>query len=185
LTCKRLFDFLFSFLGILVLGFLLVILYVLTSFDTGSNGFFLQDRIGQFGKTFKIVKFKTIHPITGKISFFGRFLRKSKLDELPQFFNVLIGQMSFVGPRPDVLGYYDVLEDEAKKILELKPGLTSEASLKYFNEEQILAQQEKPLQYNDEIIFPDKVLINLNYYNNRSFFGDIKIIFKTIFRSIQ
>ena len=121
-------------------------------------------------------------PLTGKISKLGTFLRKSKLDELPQFWNVLIGDMSFVGPRPDIAGYYDVLEGEDRKILLLKPGLTSLASIKYANEEEILGLQENSLLYNDTIIFPDKVKMNLDYYYNHSFLSDINIIIKTIFR---
>ena len=121
-------------------------------------------------------------PLTGKISKLGAFLRKSKLDELPQFWNVLIGDMSFVGPRPDIAGYYDVLEGEDRKILLLKPGLTSLASIKYANEEEILGLQENSLLYNDTIIFPDKVKMNLDYYYNHSFLSDINIIIKTIFR---
>lgn len=122
------------------------------------------------GQGFKIYKLKTIDSSTTKISGLGSFLRKSKIDELPQLWNVLIGDMSFVGPRPDVSGYYDVLQGEARKILELKPGITSEASIKYKNEEMLLAQQDDPLLYNDTIIFPDKVRLNLEYYYNHSFF---------------
>jgi lipopolysaccharide/colanic/teichoic acid biosynthesis glycosyltransferase len=101
---------------------------------------------------------------------------------LPQLINILLGQMSFVGPRPDIEGYYDNLKGENRKILELKPGLTSLASIKYSNEEEILAKQNDPLKYNDEIIFPDKVKMNLDYFYNRSFYVDLIIIFKTIFR---
>lgn len=116
------------------------------------------------------------------ISAFGRFLRKSKIDELPQLYNVLIGEMSFVGPRPDIPGYYDTLTGEARKVLELKPGLTSEASLKYFDEETLLAKQQDPLLYNDTTLFPDKVRMNLKYYYKRSFLGDLRIIWKTVLR---
>ena len=112
----------------------------------------------------------------------GRFIRATSLDELPQLINILKGEMSFVGPRPDVPGYADLLQGSDRKILELKPGITGPASLKYINEEEILAQVDNPQQYNDEIIFPDKIKINLEYYHNRTFWGDIKIIFKTIFR---
>ena len=161
------------------------LLYAVASTETCSNGFFIQTRVGQYAKLFTIFKIKTMHPKTGFISMFSGFLRTYKLDELPQLYNVLIGEMSFVGPRPDIPGYYDVLEGEAKKILDLKPGLTSEASLKYFNEEQILAKQKNPLEYNNSILFPDKVKMNLEYYYNHSFLRDIKIIFKTIFRYIQ
>ena len=118
------------------------------------------------------------------ISPLGRFLRKTKLDELPQLWNVLIGDMSFVGPRPDIPGYYDILEGEARKVLELKPGITSLASIKYRDEECILKTQNNPSEYNDTVLFPDKVKMNLDYYYNRSFFGDLKIILKT-FRIIK
>ena len=120
-------------------------------------------------------------PRTEYISRIGQFLRKTKIDELPQLWNVLKGDMSFVGPRPDVAGYYDALEGEARKILELKPGITSEASIKYRNEESLLAQQDSPLTYNDTVIFPEKVRMNLDYYYHNSLVGDLKIIFKTIF----
>ncbi len=116
----------------------------------------------------------------GTISSYGNFLRSSKLDELPQLLNIFLGTMSFVGPRPDVPGYYDTLEGEAQKILELKPGLCSRAALKYYNEETLLAKQKEPLKYNDEVIFPDKVRMNLEYYYNRSFFGDLKIILEVV-----
>jgi lipopolysaccharide/colanic/teichoic acid biosynthesis glycosyltransferase len=179
---KRLFDILFSFLLLVSLSWLLIIIYLIVLIDIFSNALYKQYRVGQFGALFIIYKFKTIHPISGKISFLGKFLRKYKLDELPQLINILIGNMSFVGPRPDIPGYYDLLEGENRKILELKPGLTSSASIKYANEEEILGLQENPLLYNDTIIFPDKIRMNLDYYYNNSTFGDIKIILKTIFR---
>jgi lipopolysaccharide/colanic/teichoic acid biosynthesis glycosyltransferase len=185
LAVKRLFDFLFSFLLIIFIGWIIIILWIIASLETKSNGLFFQNRIGKYGGWFAIFKIKTISSKTGHISNFGWFLRKSKLDELPQLFNVLKGEMSFVGPRPDIPGYYDILEGDDKKILNLKPGLTSEASLKYFNEEQILKEQRNPLEYNDSIIFPDKVQMNLNYYYNHSFYGDIKIIYKTLLRYIK
>ncbi len=178
---KRFFDTLFSLVGLLAVGVFLMGFWVLASIDTQSNGLFVQERIGQWGSVFKIYKLKTMHPITGKISPLGAFLRKSKIDELPQFWNVFKGDMSFVGPRPDVPGYYDLLEGESRKILELKPGITSEASIKYKNEEKLLAQQEDPLHYNDTVLFPDKVRMNLAYCYNHSFFGDIRIIWKTVF----
>ena len=113
----------------------------------------------------------------------GVFLRRYKLDELPELINVLIGDMSFVGPRPDVPGYADKLVGDDKDILKLRPGITGLASLRYSNEEEILAKQENPKAYNDEVIYPDKVKINLEYYNNQSIWLDIKIIFATIFRT--
>lgn len=121
-----------------------------------------------------------MHSNSEKITFFGSFFRKYKIDELPQFFNVLIGNMSIVGPRPDIEGYYNKLVGEDRKILELKPGITSLASIKYRNEDEILEKQDYPLEYNDTIIFPDKVKMNLEYYNHQSFLVDIKIIVQTI-----
>lgn len=115
-----------------------------------------------------------------KISPIGSFLRKYKIDELPQLLNILKGEMSFVGPRPDIEGYYDKLTGEERKILELKPGLTSEASIIYKNEEELLAKQNNPLKYNDEVLFPEKIRLNLDYYYNRSIFLDLKIILRTL-----
>ncbi len=160
----------------------------------GEGGFFFkQERIGQYGKSFKIYKIRTMRIQNHNNNFvttadddrilpFGKFLRKTKLDEIVELVNVLKGDMSLVGPRPDVAGYADKLTDEDRKILELRPGITGPASLKYINEEVLLAKVDDPKKYNDEIIYPDKVKINLEYYYNRTFWGDIKIIFKTIFR---
>ncbi len=120
----------------------------------------------------------------GTSSRYGRFLRRSKLDELPQLLNILLGEMSFVGPRPDIPGYYDSLKGEERIILSLKPGLCSRAALKYFNEEVFLAQQPDPLAYNDRVIFPDKVRMNLEYYHQQSFWGDIRVLWDTVFRKV-
>lgn len=176
------FDFVLSFLALAFLIWIIVFLIILAFFDTHSNGLFLQKRIGQYGKPFIIFKIKSMNDTTKEISFFGRFLRRSKLDELPQLFNILFSQMSFVGPRPDVAGYYDLLEGENRKILELKPGLTSLAAIKYSNEEEFINKQLNPLKYNDTVIFPDKVKMNLDYYYNQTILLDLQILFKTIFR---
>lgn len=173
---KRIFDFVFSIIGLLFIGWLIVILTVIAFFDTGGKGLFFQERIGQYAKPFSIFKIRTIHVKTLKISSYGMFLRAHKLDELPQLINVLIGQMSFVGPRPDVMGYYDCLQGDARKILELKPGLCSLAALKYYNEEALLTQQENPREYNDNVVFPDKLAMNLEYYHTRSLRYDMYII---------
>ncbi len=117
-----------------------------------------------------------------RITSLGAFLRKYKLDELPELWNVLIGDMSIVGPRPDVPGFADKLIGENKKILLMKPGITGPASLKYANEEKILSKVSDPVKYNEEVIFPDKVKINLDYFHNYSFLLDLKIFFKTIIR---
>lgn len=179
---KRLFDILFSLIALILIGWAIVLFWIVAVIDTKSSGIFIQNRIGQYGLFFKIYKLRTIDPDTKKISGIGKFFRKSKIDEWPQLINVLFGTMSIVGPRPDISGYYDKLEGEYRKILELKPGLTSLAAIKYMNEDLLLEQQEAPLFYNDKIIFPDKVKMNLEYYYNNSIFGDIKIIIKTIFR---
>jgi len=114
------------------------------------------------------------------ITSFGRFLRKTKLDELPQLWNVLIGNMSLVGPRPDVPGFADQLKGEDRIILSIRPGITGPASLAFKNEEGLLAQQENPEQYNREIIWPEKVAINKAYIENYSFWLDLKILWKTV-----
>ena len=173
---KRLFDLFFSLLFIVLLSPVLALGYIVASIDTRSNGLFIQKRVGQYGKLFTIYKLKTIHPKTRNMSFVGKFLRKYKIDELPQFFNVLLGNMSVVGYRPDIEGYYDKLEGKNRKILELKPGLISEAALKYADEQTLLAEKENPLEYNDTVVFPDKVKMNLEYYYQKSFKEDIRIL---------
>ncbi|MEM0588930.1 sugar transferase [Aequorivita flava] len=169
------FDIIFSLILLIHLCWFLALLILIAAFDKG-KALFLQIRIGQYGRPFTLFKIRSIHSSNGTISNYGRFLRRSRLDELPQLLNIFLGQMSFVGPRPDVPGYYDALQGESRKILELKPGLFSRAALKYINEESLLAKQKDPMKYNDEIIFPDKVKMNLEYYYNRSFFGDIQIM---------
>ena len=190
---KRLFDLTTSLIGLIVLFPVFIIVSVLVKISSEGPVFFIQPRIGRYGRVFKIIKFRSMQIIQSsestisvkgdlRITKFGAFLRKYKLDELPELFNVLIGDMSIVGPRPDVSGYADKLEEEYVLILELRPGITGPASLKYANEEEILALQEDPVKYNDEIIYPDKVKLNLDYYYNNNLWIDIKIIFATIFR---
>lgn len=181
---KRIFDIIFSLLVLILFFGVLLISWFMSVIDTCSNGIFIQQRIGQHGLKFHIYKLRTIRKDqqSGRevISTVGRFLRKYKLDELPQLFNVLRGTMSVVGARPDLLGYANLLTGENRKILELKPGLSSLASLKYINEEEILKEQSEPLLYNDTVIFPDKVKMNLEYYYGHSVKGDCIIILKTI-----
>lgn len=177
---KRLFDFVFSLLGLLFLGGILLICILIASIDTKSFGLFIQSRIGQHGIPFNIFKIKTFSDFSKTTTPFGRFLRASKLDELPQLLNVLLGSMSFVGPRPDVSGYADVLKAEDRIILSVKPGITGLASLKYRNEEEILLQQEFPQIYNDEVIWPDKVRINKWYVCNHTLWMDLRILLFTI-----
>lgn len=188
---KRSFDFILSAVGLVLSGWLIFIAWIIASIDTKSNGFFLQKRVGKDGKLFTVIKIKTMRPLTGvdttitqdgdpRITKWGRFFRKTKIDELPQLINVLLGQMSFVGPRPDVPGYADKLEGDDKKVLSIRPGITGPATLAYRNEEEILAAQEDPQKYNDEVIYPDKVRINLEYIDNWSLKKDIYYIYKTI-----
>jgi len=179
--------------GLIVLSPLLLILMALIRIKMPEGPvIYKQKRVGQHGKLFTIYKLRTMIPVhTGssvsvkgesRITPLGAFLRKYKLDVLPELWNVLIGDMSLVGPRPDVPGYADKLEGEDREVLNLKPGITGPASLKYANEEEILALQEDPVKYNDEVIFPDKVRINRQYFNNRNFWQDLKFIFLTLLR---
>ncbi len=117
-----------------------------------------------------------------RISFTGKFFRKTKIDELPQLVNVLIGDMSFVGPRPDVKGFADMLDEDDKLILNIRPGITGPASLAFRNEEEILSLQKNPERYNREVIYPEKVKINLEYIKNWTLLGDLSYILKTIFK---
>lgn len=167
---------------ILVIGVVFLLLVIaITAIDTQSNGFFTQERIGQYGKPFLIYKLRTLHSKTNKMSALGHALRTTKLDEIPQILNLLKGEMTLVGPRPDISGYADNLAQADQIILKLKPGITGLASLKYRNEEQLLAQQPNPQHYNDEVIWPDKVRINKWYAQNRTFIMDVQILFYTLF----
>jgi lipopolysaccharide/colanic/teichoic acid biosynthesis glycosyltransferase len=176
---KRLFDVVMSFTGLLLLAPVMLVCLAVAAADTRSSGLFVQGRIGRYGTIFRIFKLRTMRD--GHISRTGAFLRRSKLDELPQLINVLKGDMSIVGPRPDIPGYYDRLEGDDRAILALRPGITGPASLKYADEETLLARQPDPLRYNDEVIFPDKVRINRAYLQNQSLLLDVKIIIYTIF----
>lgn len=185
------FDRIVAFTGLLFLSPVLLITGILVHKKMpGGPVIFKQQRVGQYGKLFIMYKFRTMTvghsgssvSVAGenRITPFGAKLRKYKLDELPELWNVLIGDMSFVGPRPDVPGYADKLAGEDRKILLLKPGITGPASIKYRNEEELLAQQADPIKYNDEVIFPDKVRINLYYLEHWSFLTDLKLIVYTI-----
>lgn len=191
MSLKIIFDRVASFFGLLVLWpVLLVVAFLIKIKMPGGPVLFTQKRVGKDGKLFTMYKFRSMTVGHGgssvsvagesRITPLGAKLRKYKLDELPELWNVLIGDMSFVGPRPDVPGYADRLQGEDRKILQLKPGITGSASLKYRNEEELLAKQDDPVRYNDEVIFPDKVRINLDYLEHWSFWLDMKIIIYTI-----
>ena len=188
---KICFDRLAALGGLLLLWPVLLVCAILIRIKMpGGPVIFKQRRVGQYGQLFTMYKFRTMKEnhsgstvsVQGesRITPLGAKLRKYKLDELPELWNVLIGDMSLVGPRPDVPGYADKLEGEDRRILLLKPGITGVASLKYRNEEELLAEQNDPQKYNDEVLFPDKVKINIEYLDNWSFGFDIKIITYTI-----
>jgi lipopolysaccharide/colanic/teichoic acid biosynthesis glycosyltransferase len=165
---------------------------IVASIDTKSFGLFVQKRVGKDAVPIKVFKIKTMYNsvagtrdsitanVQSEISNSGRYMRKFKIDELPQLVNVLFGTMSFVGPRPDVPGYADLLEGDDRLLLKIKPGITGPASIKYKNEEDILAGHTDPKWYNDTVIWPDKVKINKEYILNYSFYNDIKFILRTV-----
>ena len=191
---KYLFDRLVSLIGLLILWPVFIIVAILIKLKMpGGPVLFVQNRVGRHGKLFKVHKFRSMtmrketDAVTGvaaaeteRITSLGEKLRKYKLDELPELWDVLIGEMSFVGPRPDIPGYADQLQGEDREILKLRPGITGPASLKYRNEEDILASVDNPQQYNDEIIYPDKVRLNRYYLHHYSFIKDIQMIFCTV-----
>lgn len=188
---KRFFDLLLALAGVLTLSWLIFLAWFIASIDTRSNGFFMQKRVGKSGNVFRVIKIKTMRPIknidttvtcTGdpRITKSGHFFRKTKIDELPQLFNILIGHMSFVGPRPDVPGFADTLKGEELILLSIRPGITGPATIKYRNEESMLASVENPEAYNKDVIWPDKVRINCEYIRTWSLYKDIELIFKTV-----
>lgn len=196
MVMKFLFDRIVALFGLLFLWPVLLAVAILIKIKMpGGPVIFKQQRVGRHGKLFTMYKFRSMtvshsgSPVSvageSRITPLGAVLRKYKLDELPELWNVLKGDMSFVGPRPDVPGYADKLQGEDRLVLSLRPGITGPASLKYANEEDILATVSDPVAYNDNVIFPDKVKINLDYYRHHTFFGDIRLIFQTIFRSYE
>ena len=201
---KPFFDRIISFVGLLIIWPLLLVIALLVRVKIGKPVFFVQERIGKGGKPFKIHKFRTMEvgydesPVSfageERITPLGAKLRHYKLDELPELWDVFIGNMSFVGPRPDVPGYADKLEGNDRDVLKLKPGITGPATLKYRLEDEMIAeyvakkQQEGDLrdaqtiavEYNDTVIYPDKIRLNCYYYRNYSFVKDIQMIFCTV-----
>lgn len=188
---KWIFDRVMALIGLVVLlpVFLVVGILIKIKMPDGPI-LFRQKRVGKGGRIFTMVKFRSMvvsHSgssvsVAGesRIPPLGAKLRKYKLDELPELWNVLIGDMSFVGPRPDVPGFADKLVGEEREILQLRPGITGPASLKYRNEEEILASVDDPIRYNAEVIYPDKVRINLDYLRHWSFSRDLKYIVQTL-----
>ena len=204
MSLKFLFDRLIAFFGLVVLSPVMLVVAILIIVKMGGPVLFKQQRVGKEGKRFTMFKFRTMKADHGgssvsvagesRITPLGAKLRKYKLDELPELWNVLKGDMSFVGPRPDVPGYADRLQGDDREVLLLRPGITGPASLKYRNEEEMIAEyvaqaktqgdsrseQEIALWYNDNVIWPDKVRINCYYYRHYSFAKDIQMIFCTV-----
>jgi lipopolysaccharide/colanic/teichoic acid biosynthesis glycosyltransferase len=187
---KDLFDYVLASIMLVLLLPVLIVITIVIGLTMGWPIVFSQIRIGQNANPFRLHKFRSMKKIKNKsttvaaveqnrVTAFGRFLRRYKLDELPELWNIIRGDMSFVGPRPDVVGYADKLKADDRVILQLKPGLTGAASLKYMHEEDVLQKQKDPQKYNDEIIFPDKVIVNKKYMKNWSLLLDLKIIIFT------
>jgi len=188
---KYIFDRIVSFIGLLCLWPVLIVVAILIKIKMpGGPAFFTQKRVGRHGKLFTMHKFRSMTvshsgssvSVAGeaRITPLGAILRRYKLDELPELWDVLIGNMSFVGPRPDVPGYADQLKGDDRRVLELRPGITGPASLKYRDEEELLAKVENPIEYNDTVIYPDKVRINLYYLDHYSFAKDFQMILCTV-----
>ena len=188
---KRIFDLTIAILGLIILAVPMALIAILLRITSGSPILFTQERVGKGGQIFYVKKFRTMSvrsvedssiTVAGdsRVTAIGGYLRRWKLDELPQLWNVLVGEMSLVGPRPDVPGYADKLQGDDRKLLLLRPGITGPATLAYRNEEEILAKVSDPVQYNNEIIYPDKVRINLEYMEKCSLMQDLKYILETI-----
>lgn len=214
---KRLFDILASLFGLLILWPVLLIVAILIKVKMpGGPAFFCQKRVGKDGKLFTCHKFRTMRPVSNNLGYegkrgdkgwssvsvagdsritpFGAKLRHYKLDELPELWDVLIGNMSFVGPRPDVPGYADQLQGDDRVVLKLRPGITGPATLKYRLEDEMISAyvterqaagdtreaQEIAVEYNDNVIYPDKVRLNKYYYEHYSFWKDIEMIIATV-----
>lgn len=188
----RFFDLMFSFIGVIILFPVFVLLYILIKIESNGDGFYSQIRVGKNNLDFKLYKFRSMQVGSDKkglitiggrdprITKMGYFIRKYKLDELPQLFNVLIGDMSLVGPRPEVRKYVDLYTDEQRRILCIRPGITDYASIEYIDENTILGQAENPDKAYIESIMPDKIRYNMKYINNRSIKEYFKIIVITL-----
>lgn len=189
---KRIFDILTSFFGIIIISPILIIVAFFIKLQMPGPVFFIQTRIGKEGKEFRLLKFRTmrVKPKTSEGSFdagdqsritpFGKILRKTKLDELPQLINVLKGDMSLVGPRPEVRKWTAVYPERWAIVLQVKPGITDNASIEFRNEEELLAQSSNPEETYRDIILPRKLELYIDYVHHQSFFGDLMIILRTI-----
>lgn len=189
---KRLFDIFFSLLGLVILFVPLLFIAILISLDSRGGIFYKQIRVGKDGTDFNLLKFRsmktdadkagllTIGGRDNRITNIGYYLRKYKIDELPQLINVLLGDMSLVGPRPEVRKYVDLYNSEQKQVLSVKPGITDYASIEYSNENEILGKAENPEEVYINEIMPAKLKLNLKYIEEQGVATDLKIIFRTI-----
>lgn len=194
---KRTFDILASGLGLLCLSPLFLFIAIWIKVDSKGPVFYRQVRVGRHNRDFRIFKFRsmrvgadkgsliTIGGRDSRITRSGYFIRKYKLDELAQLINVFLGDMSFVGPRPEVRHYVDYYTEEQMHVLDIRPGITDMASIKYRNENELLEMAEDPEKYYIEVIMQDKLRINLEYVRSQSFLGDIRMIFKTFFEIVR
>lgn len=194
---KRTFDILASGLGLLCLSPLFLFIAIWIKVDSKGPVFYRQVRVGRHNRDFRIFKFRsmrvgadkgsliTIGGRDSRITRSGYFIRKYKLDELAQLINVFVGDMSFVGPRPEVRHYVDYYTEEQMHVLDIRPGITDMASIKYRNENELLEMAEDPEKYYIEVIMQDKLRINLEYVRSQSFLGDIRMIFKTFFEIVR
>ncbi len=188
---KRTFDILASGLGLILVSPIFIVLAIWIRIDSQGPVFYRQVRVGRGNKDFRLFKFRsmrvgadkqgliTIGGRDPRVTRSGYFIRKYKLDELPQLINVFLGDMSLVGPRPEVRKYVDMYTEEQLHVLDVRPGITDAASIAYRNENELLEQAENPDQYYIDVIMPDKLRINLEYVNHHSFWGDIRLIFRT------
>lgn len=193
---KRIFDFLVSLIGIIVLSPVLIIVSIAIKLDSDGGVLFLQKRVGRYGKEFNIYKFRTMvtnaeklgKQITvgndSRITKVGGILRKFKIDELPQLFNVIKGDMSLVGPRPEVPKYVALYTKEQRKVLDVRPGITDMASLRYKDENEILGKVDNPEEYYINVIMKDKLNLNIEYIEKSNIFFDIYLIIKTVIKCI-
>ncbi|MEA3447363.1 MAG: sugar transferase [Bacteroidota bacterium] len=194
---KRLFDIIFSFIGLIICSPVFIMLGIAICLDSHGGIFFKQQRVGKNGKLFSIYKFRSMRTGSDKkgqltvgsndrrITKTGRFIRKYKLDELPQLINVLIGNMSVVGPRPEVPKYVSMYSDEQRKVLQVKPGITDYASIEYANENDLLASSTDPENTYINEIMPDKLALNRKYIQEKNLITDIKILIKTVTRVLH
>ena len=191
---KRLSDIVSSGIGLLCLAPVFVVMAIWIKLDSRGPVFYRQTRVGRYGRDFRIFKFRSMRVGSDKgrqitvgerdprITRSGYFIRRYKIDELPQLINVFLGDMSIVGPRPEVRKYVDLYSEEQRKVFQVRPGITDLASIKYRNENELLSQVDDPDTYYIDVIMPDKLAINLEYIRHQSFMGDIKIIFNTLFK---